>query len=170
MACRNSGIPAAAVYFVKPALSALMAASLMCCGVSKSGSPTPKPITSCPSAFICLAFESMASVSEGVSEAARCEILYCINRSTLRSITTQHGRFPVLLRRTGETISSRAGERKRNSGQRPRARSRTPALCRERERQWHLIVRPFLHGILDALIIGHFLGCRRLAEVAQDFG
>src|SRR5439155_25332131 len=63
-------------------------------GVSKSGSPTPKPITSCPSAFICLAFESMASVSEGVSEAARCEILYCINRSTLSSIATQHGHSP----------------------------------------------------------------------------
>jgi len=43
--------------------------------VSKSGSPAPKPTTSRPSAFICLAFESMARVSEGVREAARFEIL-----------------------------------------------------------------------------------------------
>ena len=51
--------------FREPSVSALMAASLMCCGVSKSGSPAPKPTTSWPSAFICLALESMARVSEG---------------------------------------------------------------------------------------------------------
>ena len=70
MALRSSGMPAAGVYFVKPAASALAQASLMCCGVSKSGSPAPKPTTSRPSAFICLAFESMARVREGESEAA----------------------------------------------------------------------------------------------------
>ena len=35
----------------------------------------PKPTTSCPSAFICLAFESIAKVSEGERAAARREIL-----------------------------------------------------------------------------------------------
>ena len=74
IAWRNSGMPALAVYFVNPSASALTAASLMCCGVSKSGSPAPKPTTSWPSAFICLAFESMASVSEGASAAARFDI------------------------------------------------------------------------------------------------
>src|SRR5688572_28253686 len=85
MAWRNSGMPAAGVYLVNPSASALAAASLMCCGVSKSGSPAPKPTTSCPSAFICLALESMASVSEGESEAARCEILYSIKRAEIRA-------------------------------------------------------------------------------------
>src|SRR6185436_3865679 len=58
-------MPLAGVYLVNPSLSALAAASLMCCGVSKSGSPAPKPTTSMPSAFIALAFESMASVKDG---------------------------------------------------------------------------------------------------------
>ena len=66
---------AAGVYFVKPSASALAQASLMCCGVSKSGSPAPKPTTSMPSAFICLALESLANVSDGAREAARREIL-----------------------------------------------------------------------------------------------
>src|SRR5438270_12663092 len=72
-------MPLAAVYLVNPSFNALMQASLMCCGVSKSGSPTPKPTTSIPSAFICLALESMARVSDDESDAARCEILYFIN-------------------------------------------------------------------------------------------
>src|SRR6185295_6277817 len=71
-------MPLLGVYLVTPSLSALMAASLMCCGVSKSGSPAPKPTTSSPSAFICLAFESITSVSDGLRDAARREILYFI--------------------------------------------------------------------------------------------
>src|SRR5439155_231619 len=71
MAWRNSGMPAAGVYFVKPSASALAAASLMCCGVSKSGSPAPNPTTSSPAAFMAFALESIASVSEGASDAAR---------------------------------------------------------------------------------------------------
>src|SRR6266566_7734687 len=82
LACRNSGMPLAGVYFVKPSASALAAASLMCCGVSKSGSPAPKPTTSWPSAFICLALASIAKVSDGESEAARCEIWYFIKPQT----------------------------------------------------------------------------------------
>ena len=37
----------------------------MLSGVSKSGSPAPKPITSLPAAFISLAFEVTAIVGEG---------------------------------------------------------------------------------------------------------
>src|ERR1700719_1367304 len=62
------------VYLVKPACNASIAAALMCSGVSKSGSPAPKPHTSIPSAFIAFALLSIESVSEGVSWAARSEI------------------------------------------------------------------------------------------------
>src|SRR5438094_3923348 len=72
MAARNSGMPDEGVYLVKPSLSAAMAASLMCCGVSKSGSPAPKPQTSTPSALSCLALASIARVSDGVRVVARC--------------------------------------------------------------------------------------------------
>jgi hypothetical protein len=37
----------------------------------KSGSPAPKPTTSSPAAFMALALASMASVSDGDSDAAR---------------------------------------------------------------------------------------------------
>src|SRR5882762_6307326 len=67
-------MPELGVYFVKPASSAAIAAALMCSGVSKSGSPAPKPQTSIPSAFIAFALLSIESVSEGVSRAARSEI------------------------------------------------------------------------------------------------
>src|SRR6267142_1892962 len=82
MAWRSSGVPLAGVYLVNPSFSALIAASLICWGVSKSGSPAPNPTTSCPSAFICLALESIARVKEGDRAAARCEILYCIPAET----------------------------------------------------------------------------------------
>ena len=71
MAARSSGIPELGVYFVKPALSASMAAALMCSGVSKSGSPAPKLKTSTPSARRALALLSIARVSEGVSSLTR---------------------------------------------------------------------------------------------------
>ena len=52
-------------YFVSPALIALIAAFLMLSGVSKSGSPAPKPITSFPAAFSSLAFWVTAIVGDG---------------------------------------------------------------------------------------------------------
>src|SRR6266704_3135290 len=58
-------MPLLGVYLVNPSFNAWIAASLMCCGVSKSGSPAPKPTTSSPSAFICLALASIAKVSDG---------------------------------------------------------------------------------------------------------
>ena len=50
------------VYFVSPADRAATVASLMNCGVSKSGSPAPKLTTSIPSACICLAAVVIAMV------------------------------------------------------------------------------------------------------------
>ena len=40
-------------------------------GGIKSGSPAPKPMTSCPAALNCLALALMARVREGAREAAR---------------------------------------------------------------------------------------------------
>src|ERR1700751_1146398 len=64
-------MPELGVYFVNPASRDAIAAALMCSGVSKSGSPAPKPQTSIPSAFMALALESMLRVSEGVRIVAR---------------------------------------------------------------------------------------------------
>ena len=66
MAFFSSGIPSTAVYFVCPSLIALIAASLICEGVSKSGSPAPSPIISLPAAFNSLAFEVTSIVGEGL--------------------------------------------------------------------------------------------------------
>ena len=50
---------------MKPRSRASLAASTMYCGVPKSGSPAPKPITEIPSSFIFLALAVISSVSEG---------------------------------------------------------------------------------------------------------
>ncbi len=50
---------------VLPSSSALLAATLMCAGVSKSGSPALKLHASIPSALIALAFAAIANVIEG---------------------------------------------------------------------------------------------------------
>ena len=71
MAWRSSGIPELGVYLVKPPSREAMAAALMWSGVSKSGSPAPKPQMSMPSAFIALALLSMERVSDGVRMVAR---------------------------------------------------------------------------------------------------
>ena len=59
-------MPSTAVYFVSPLLMAVMAACLMCSGVSKSGSPAPSPMTSLPSALRAAARAVMAKVGEGL--------------------------------------------------------------------------------------------------------
>src|SRR4051812_7403013 len=65
MAWRSGSIPGVGAYLVLPAWSAAMAASLMNCGVSKSGSPAAKLQTSSPAASMALAFASMARVGDG---------------------------------------------------------------------------------------------------------
>ena len=58
-------MPPAGVYLVFPDSIAFIAASLMNFGVSKSGSPVPKPITSMPLAFMAFAIALMARVGDG---------------------------------------------------------------------------------------------------------
>src|SRR5437868_8749229 len=72
MAWRSGSIPGVGPYFVLPPLSATMHASLMCSGVSKSGSPAAKPQTSSPAACRALAFASTASVGDG--ETLRAQV------------------------------------------------------------------------------------------------
>src|SRR5690349_19026379 len=73
MAWRSGSMPGVGAYFVLPALSAAMHASLMCSGVSKSGSPAAKPQTSSPAACRALAFASTASVGDGETLRAQIE-------------------------------------------------------------------------------------------------
>ncbi|SFV67358.1 hypothetical protein MNB_SV-14-1584 [hydrothermal vent metagenome] len=70
---RSSGVPATAVYLVKPSSRAFLAAFLTATGVSKSGSPAEKEITSFPSAFKSLANEEIAMVKEAESVCIRLE-------------------------------------------------------------------------------------------------
>ncbi len=67
IAARSSGMPPTSVYLVCPFSIARTAASLMREGVSKSGSPAPKEITSMPCARIAFALACMARVGEGAS-------------------------------------------------------------------------------------------------------
>ena len=48
IACLSAGVPSTAVYLVSPDLIASIAANLIFSGVSKSGSPAPRPIISFP--------------------------------------------------------------------------------------------------------------------------
>src|ERR1700749_2444235 len=73
IACRSSGMPELGGDFVNQASSAAIAAALMCSGVSKSGSPAPKPQTSSPSDFIAFALLSTDKEREGVRLFAREE-------------------------------------------------------------------------------------------------
>ncbi len=63
-ASRNSTVPPAAVYREKLFLIAAMAASLMCSGVLKCGSPTPKSTMSTPLARSFSAAAATAIVAE----------------------------------------------------------------------------------------------------------
>src|SRR5258706_10713293 len=69
MAAFSSGMPSTAVYLVLPSRIALIAASLMLSGVSKSGSPAPRPMTSRPAAFSSRALLVTAMVADGLMRA-----------------------------------------------------------------------------------------------------
>src|SRR6266567_6662103 len=73
IASLSDGMPPTWVYLVNPLLIAPMAASLMCCGVSKSGSPAPRLTTSFPSAFIFAAWAVTARVGDGLIAWTRAE-------------------------------------------------------------------------------------------------
>src|SRR5262249_21694122 len=61
----SSGMPSTSVYLVLPARIALIAASLMLSGVSKSGSPAPSPMTLRPWALSARARSVTATVADG---------------------------------------------------------------------------------------------------------
>src|SRR6266542_2727235 len=105
-------MPALGVYFVNPASNASIAAFFMCSGVSKSGSPAPKPQTSMPSAFMALALLSIERVSEGLSWAARSEISigiglvvgwFKMERKLLVVIEVFNQRFEIILVDSNDT-------------------------------------------------------------------
>ena len=65
MASLSSTVPPTGVYFEKFALMAAMAASLMCCGVAKCGSPAVASTTSIPCWRNFSASATAAMVAEG---------------------------------------------------------------------------------------------------------
>jgi hypothetical protein len=71
IACLSAGVPSTAVYLVSPARMARMPASLMLSGVSKSGSPAPRPMTSRPAALSSRAFWVTAMVGDGLMRDRR---------------------------------------------------------------------------------------------------
>src|SRR4051794_4754145 len=71
IACFSSGKQGVGVYLVTPLSRAVLAASLMNAGVSKSGSPAPKPTTSTPAFFSALALALTARVIESATSFMR---------------------------------------------------------------------------------------------------
>src|ERR1700761_721708 len=128
MASFSSGMPSTVVYLVLPSRMALMAASLMLSGVSKSGSPAARPMTSRPWAFSSRAFASAARVADGLTRESEADWMD-IGRLRLED----GARFrPVLLRcnpRDGKSCRAR-----RISPLSPRHDPdlRNPALVRRR--------------------------------------
>src|SRR5881296_3840813 len=66
-------MPPTSVYLVLPASMARIAASLMLAGVSKSGSPAPRPMTLRPAAFSARALSVTAMVADGFTRASEAE-------------------------------------------------------------------------------------------------
>src|SRR5262245_20567777 len=64
-------MPSTAVYFVSPRLIASTAACLILSGVSKSGSPAPRPMTSRPAALSSRALVVTAMVGDGLMRDRR---------------------------------------------------------------------------------------------------
>ena len=71
-------MPSTAVYLVSPLLIAFIAASLILSGVSKSGSPAPRPITSFPVALNSLAFWVTAMVGDGLIRFKLSDIMLVV--------------------------------------------------------------------------------------------
>src|SRR3981081_307131 len=69
----SSGMPSTAVYLVLPASIAWIAASLMLAGVSKSGSPAPRPMTLRPAALSSRALSVTAMVADGFTRSSAAD-------------------------------------------------------------------------------------------------
>ena len=67
MASFSSGVPSTCVYLVCPLLIASIAACLICSGVSKSGSPALRLITSIPFALKSIALAEIVIVADGLT-------------------------------------------------------------------------------------------------------
>src|SRR4051812_31678441 len=86
IACLSSGKQGVGVYLVTPLSSAALAASLMKAGVSKSGSPAPKPTTSTPAFFSALALALTARVIESATNLTRsASEIICISIHFVRA-------------------------------------------------------------------------------------
>src|ERR1700760_121450 len=66
-------MPSTAVYLVLPASIAWIAASLMLAGVSKSGSPAPRPMTLRPAALSARALSVTAMVADGFTRSSAAD-------------------------------------------------------------------------------------------------
>src|ERR1700722_13415734 len=66
-------MPSTAVYLVLPASMARMAASLILAGVSKSGSPAPRPMTLRPAALSTRALSVTAMVADGFTRSSAAD-------------------------------------------------------------------------------------------------
>src|SRR5580692_8945924 len=69
----SSGMPSTAVYLVLPASMAWIAASLILAGVSKSGSPAPRPMTLRPAALSARALSVTAMVADGFTRSSAAD-------------------------------------------------------------------------------------------------
>ena len=88
----SSGRPPAGVYrWLRTSEQAAIAASTMCCGVGKSGSPAPNPMTFSPSACRALALASTARVADGAIAASRAEVRFTIGKPATAIPRSQRG-------------------------------------------------------------------------------
>src|SRR4051794_14377778 len=109
MAWRNSGRHGVGVYFVCPRSSATLAASLMNDGVSKSGSPAPKPTTSTPAFFNAAAFALTLSVIASLTALIRraSGTVAMVQTAPLESWGDRIGRGRRYRRSIGHTTATR---------------------------------------------------------------
>ena len=61
---------------------------MICSGVLKSGSPTPKDTTDSPASFIAFAFAEIANVKDGAIAEILVAILFFITYSKLKNLFT----------------------------------------------------------------------------------
>src|SRR5664279_675516 len=90
----SSGMPSTAVYLVLPASMAWIAASLMLAGVSKSGSPAPRPMTLRPAALRTRALSVTAMVADGFTRSSAADRNGII--ISLQASRTHHVSPPIL--------------------------------------------------------------------------
>jgi phosphoserine aminotransferase len=116
MASLNSGRPPTALYLcIAGSEHAAMAASTMCCGVAKSGSPAPKPMTFSPAARMALALLETARVAEGAMAPTRREIRSRLMVERLpRSLDENSVAIGAVLASTADTLCDRASEHARH--------------------------------------------------------